>query len=814
MTSRDSTTTSTEAAPDRATIERSLALLFPHGHIIEVRGLKTRPRRAVDVGYFDDQQLAADALMRMRSPPYVVMNQLNPAILARYQNRIEQNAESGASDADIIRRRWLLVDLDPVRPRDVSASEDEKQLAVAAARKITRAMMDRLGWPAPVVADSGNGVHLLWSIDEPADDGTRDLVKQCLEALAAEFDSPAVKVDRSVFNAARIIGAYGTVKRKGDSTVERPHRTSRLIYVPPALQVLERQRMQALAAQVQASAPPAPATRQDGRSGAFPGRLQSVEDLQAWASRHGLAIRQVSAMGTGWKLPLDTCPFNEDHRGGEASLFWRDDKPGFKCLHSSCSGYGWRQLRERLDPRPAQAPQQGGFQVPARMARAVQQAIERAPHEPPADEVLDAAPPADAEEDEHISPHLGPGGFTLTSTGKKVANAANLILEFNARGIAQHIHFDSFRQQVLTTLFDSQTPRPWSDQASVRLMIQLQRVPDYARCTRAMIDDAAMAVAMRNTVDPVLEWLRGLRWDGEPRLDMLAAKGYGCPDNETARLALKNMVVASCARQFNPGAKYDCMVILEGPQGGRKSTSIAALFSPEYVTEWDRHVDSKDFYMQMEGKLVIELAELSSLRRSESEAIKSVLSKQVDIYRPPYSAHKVTRPRRTIFVGSTNESHYLVDSTGNRRMLPVPCGQIDTGWIALNRAQLMAEAVQLVAQGHDYWTIPGASEAQEQRRITDPWEDAIARQIEAGTVQFLLPEELLDGLLRVPRERQDMAAKRRVNAALSRMGWRQAPHPVRRDGRRARWWLPPDDGQPRPEALPPPAAAGLEEPAF
>jgi hypothetical protein len=116
-----------------------------------------------------------------------------------------------------------------VRPADVSSTEEEK----AKARDVILAIREHLteqGWPGPILADSGNGSHLLYRIDLPADDG--DLVKRILEALANQFSTQHVAIDKKVFNPARIWKLYGTTSRKGDSTPDRPHRRSCIQEVP------------------------------------------------------------------------------------------------------------------------------------------------------------------------------------------------------------------------------------------------------------------------------------------------------------------------------------------------------------------------------------------------------------------------------------------------------------------------------------------------------------------------------------------------------------------------------------------------------
>ena len=139
---------------------------------------------------------------------YVTLNPVEPALLARAVNRIKSRARETTTDKDILRRRWLLIDIDPVRPAGVSATDDELALALERARAVAEHLTS-VGWPSPILAMSGNGYHLLYRINLPADDG--GLVKAVLAALAEQFSDAVVAVDRSVHNPARIVKVIGTM---------------------------------------------------------------------------------------------------------------------------------------------------------------------------------------------------------------------------------------------------------------------------------------------------------------------------------------------------------------------------------------------------------------------------------------------------------------------------------------------------------------------------------------------------------------------------------------------------------------------------
>jgi hypothetical protein len=231
---------------DAAAVADWLRVFVPPGQVTELRavGVRSRrwgwiPREGVVSGFFDDMDAMARValeLTREATGVYFIPNPLAPDLLAVRDNDAEAVGKGEtATDAHVTARRWLLVDADPVRPyriAGISSTDAEKDAARNAARRVA-AYLRAEGWPRPVVADSGNGWHLLYPIDLPPDDG--GFVKRALHAIADKFDSPAVEIDRSVFNPSRLVKLYGTLSRKGSSVSWRPHRASGVVFVPPEL---------------------------------------------------------------------------------------------------------------------------------------------------------------------------------------------------------------------------------------------------------------------------------------------------------------------------------------------------------------------------------------------------------------------------------------------------------------------------------------------------------------------------------------------------------------------------------------------------
>ncbi len=240
-------------------IEDALRLLHEPGAVFEIR-IPNTPHAGTVSGYFDDPGRAAAEITRWdgKAPGvYLTLNPVDPALLARAANRLKERAFDTTSDADVLHRRWLLIDVDATRPSGISATDDEAEAACDTARRIKSHLEDERHWPEGMLVFSGNGAHVLYRIDLPNDTESRDLVKRVLAVLAKQFDADGVHVDTSLFNAARIAKVPGTMACKGDNLPERPHRRSSIVSVPAELAVVP---SAALLVMSEAAAPEPPRT--------------------------------------------------------------------------------------------------------------------------------------------------------------------------------------------------------------------------------------------------------------------------------------------------------------------------------------------------------------------------------------------------------------------------------------------------------------------------------------------------------------------------------------------------------------------------
>jgi hypothetical protein len=210
-----------------------LRTLHPEpGDVFEIRALNVpmgRAKPATAAGYFDDPTKAAAAIfdLEKRKPAgiYTTLNPCLQSLLARAENRLIDYPPHTTTDQEIVARRWLFIDIDPVRPSGIAASESERRAAENLAADVAESLRSS-GWPYPhVTADSGNGQYLLYRLALPNTDEATSLVKRTLAGIRAMIGShPGASIDVSVFNAARIVRVHNTTNRKGCPTVDRPHR--------------------------------------------------------------------------------------------------------------------------------------------------------------------------------------------------------------------------------------------------------------------------------------------------------------------------------------------------------------------------------------------------------------------------------------------------------------------------------------------------------------------------------------------------------------------------------------------------------------
>lgn len=186
----------------------------------------------------------------------------------------------------------------------------------------------------------------------------------------------------------------------------------------------------------------------------------------------------------------------------------------------------------------------------------------------------------------------------------------------------------------------------------------------------AKLNDAIEQVSSDNAFHPIKLYLESLTWDGVPRIDTFLVEYMGAEDNAYTREAFRKMLLAAVTRIYEPGRKFDTALVFYSEQGVGKSTLIQRL-SKGWFNDSLTNLSGKESYEAIQFAWLVELAELSALRKSDVEAVKNFISKREDTYRGAYARRVKTHKRQCVFFGSTNDDEFLKDATGNRRFFPV-----------------------------------------------------------------------------------------------------------------------------------------------
>lgn len=285
-------------------------------------------------------------------------------------------------------------------------------------------------------------------------------------------------------------------------------------------------------------------------------------------------------------------------------------------------------------------------------------------------------------------------------------------------------------------------PSQWTDRDDGALRYYLERV--YGLSGKDRIFDAVNVVAQQGAFHPVREYLDSCVWDGVPRVETLLIDYLGAEDTELTRAVTRKALAAAVARIYHPGCKFDHMLTIRGRQGIGKSALIAKLggdwFSDSFVT-----MQGKEAYEQVLGVWLMEVGELAGMRKAEAETIKLFVSKQVDRFRPAYGRRTEEFPRQCIFIGTTNETQFLRDTTGNRRfwVVDTPNDPARDMWVDLTPDTIRAiwgEAVEIYKAGETLY-LPKHLEAKA-RDVQEIYEEEDPR---AGIVAEYLDRPLPDG---------------------------------------------------------------------
>lgn len=644
-----------------------------------------------------DKSLRAKALLLNKSGNvFFTLNPVLDALTGREtysESFVAPSKGDSVSDRDIKSRRWLLIDLDPKRPAGISSSDEEKAHAWDTAQEI-KEFLHRHEFLDPIICDSGNGFHLLYRIDLKNNDESAKLVKSILEILSEKFDNEYVDIDKSVFNASRIVKLYGTYARKGRNDTEngRPHRKSGFIEFPEnaenainPLSVLEilvhkhnlaEKRMES-----------------DKNEAGFTKSMAFIRNL---IEEHGLNVKEEAVpSGDGVKFFFhEGCPFNSEHKGKDSYVHIKANGARiFKCSHNSDSDKGWKEFVRLFDESYKTFEERRAEENVLGEVDDFLNEFDRKPDVPQNGPKIDSAGLSVGE----VMSRLEKG-----KKGNVIQNIANnLFVLRNDPELRNVIRFNT-----LTNLAENaKTNEVWGDGDDSRVMMRLQSV--YGLSTRTHYFDAVAIRKDETKYHPVRQLISSVKWDGTPRIETALTKYLNARDTKYTRFVSRLLFVSAVKRVFNPGCKYDTMPVLVGSQGGGKSTFCKRMaLREEFFSDSIRGIGSKEALEQMEGVWIAEWGEMSAMRRAKDcESVKLFISQTEDKGRKAYARNVIVKKRECVFVGTTNEMDgFLTDGTGNRRFLPVEVGEGNSAlWdeptVIREFEQMMAEAKVIVDKG-------------------------------------------------------------------------------------------------------------------
>ena len=370
---------------------------------------------------------------------------------------------------------------------------------------------------------------------------------------------------------------------------------------------------------------------------------------------------------------------------------------------------------------------------------------------------------------------LGDGGKPLSTLGNAIT-----VLEHH-RDVAGVVGWNERAMRVVV-----RRPPPWDTTGLIPRDLKDVDGSRYAQWLGVLdvnvggsvATEALIAAAQLHSFDPFLDWLKSLTWDELARLDRWLVDYAGATDSEYIRSVGSKWVIGAVARAFVPGSKVDTMLILEGAQGRLKSTLLNTLVGDDYFTDSLGDIANKDSCLQLQGPVVVEIAELESFNQRESETVKAFLARRYDRFRAPYGRVVQEYARRCVFAGTTNAEHYLKDRTGHRRFWPVGCGTCDPEGLRGERAQIWAEAVVRFKAGEHWWLGAedevGARVEQDGRETGDPWDETVEEWIERTKPTSFTMRDVLTGPLELLPGQQTRAHEMRAASVLKRLGWVRA----------------------------------------
>lgn len=351
----------------------------------------------------------------------------------------------------------------------------------------------------------------------------------------------------------------------------------------------------------------------------------------------------------------------------------------------------------------------------------------------------------------------------------------------------QNIFFyDEFSKQHMTT-FNSPVPIPYTDNVITEIKMDLQKIYMFGSVSTSAVKSV---VELFRDMSPrrnlLKERLDKIVWDQKPRINNFMVDIYGVEPSDYTTAVSRIFWLSMVKRIIQPGCKADIMIILEGPEGIKKSHSLE-IIGGQYYDIAGKDIRSKDFYQKLIGNYLVEMGELNSFSKSEHNDIQEMLSTTTDKFRVPYGKVVEAQPRTCIFVGTTNDSNYL-KSENARRYLPVTTTKVEFDVLKQDLDQYFAEAIARLNLGEDHWEFPrdlAKEQTSMRQQEDDPWTDMIATWV--SDVSLVRTSTLLDDVLKVRTDLQNKTHSVRIGQIMRKLGYYYDYRTI--NGRRFKVWI-------------------------
>ena len=333
-------------------------------------------------------------------------------------------------------------------------------------------------------------------------------------------------------------------------------------------------------------------------------------------------------------------------------------------------------------------------------------------------------------------------------------------------------------------------PRPYRDTDVNDVRMWFNRHLKWNKASKSDVFDAIQQAAHERVVSPVRHYLEALPSlsveEASEYLETVLITHFGLKvwgeHPETliySKIVFRKWLISAVARALQPGCKADHVLILEGAQGAGKSTAIRKLCGDMYFGDTLPRLDTKDANDYVRGKWIIELAELSSVSKTEVEHVKAFITRTEEKFRPAFGRAEITYQRRCVFIGTTNRSDYLRDETGNRRFWPIKLEAVDVAAIERDRDLIWSAAKALFDAGEPWWLSDDEAELaygqQQQRTAHDPLFEEIANWLQCHAIERTSIMEVYLSVLCKDQETPDPvmphALAHRIRGALLDAGY-------------------------------------------